>query len=246
MSSKRSFSGQGDSLLTLPFSYLTDRRRLGPLGHYVWFSRRVPGWTRGREAITLAQVSSSLPDDAVVVEIGSFLGCSAILLAGGRKIRGSGEVHCVDPFDASGDRFSEPIYRAIRDATSKSLRQRFDENVDRAGLKDWVHVHAMCAHEAGQHWRRAIDMLYLDGNQEYDTVLETYKDWSPFLKVGGILAVHNSRPGYRAETHDGSARLVEKCIRFPAYGDIQHVESITLASKRGQSLGSSVNAGPDA
>jgi predicted O-methyltransferase YrrM len=223
--------GRADSALTLPFSYITDRWRLGPLGRYVWFSRQVPGWTRGSEAIKLAEFSASLPKNAVVVEIGSFLGCSAILLAGGRKIRGSGEVHCVDPFDASGDAFSEPIYQTIRKDSKASLRQRFDENLARAGLSTWVRVHAMQAQEAVRYWVRPIDLLYLDGNQEYDVVVDTYSAWSRFLRPGGILAVHNSRPGYRRATHDGSSRLVEQQVRVPAYRDIQQVGSTTFATR---------------
>ena len=162
---RRSLYGKPIPLLMRPFSYLADRHRLGPLGRYVWFSRQVPGWTRGQEAIRLAQVSSSLPENAVVVEIGSFLGCSAILLAGGRKTSGSGEVHCVDPFDGSGDAFSVPIYESIRSAMSKSLRQRFEENLSRAGVRAWVHVHSAHADKAVDHWTRPIDMLFLDGNQ---------------------------------------------------------------------------------
>src|SRR5262245_48937520 len=103
------------------------------LDHYIRLSRRIPGWTRGQEAVALAQVSCSLPDDCTVVEIGSFLGGSAVLLAGARKLRGSGKVHCIDPFDASGDAFSRPFYRELQDSLPISLRQRFDENICRAG-----------------------------------------------------------------------------------------------------------------
>ena len=86
---QRRLHGVPEPFLWRPFSYVRDRR-LGSLGQYVWHSRQIQGWTRDDEAIRLAQVSQSLPADAVVVEIGTFLGCSTVLLAGGRKIRGSG------------------------------------------------------------------------------------------------------------------------------------------------------------
>jgi predicted O-methyltransferase YrrM len=198
---------------------------------YVWYSRQIQGWTRDDEAIRLAQVSHSLPDNAVVVEIGAFLGCSTVLLAGGRKTRGSGEVHTVDPFDASGDAFSQPVYASIRDTTERSLRDRFEQNLVRAGVERWVYVHPMRAEDLVGRWTRPVDLLFLDGNQEYEAVLATYWAWSPLLKPGGILAVHNSRPGYRRETHDGSARLVEGRVRAPAYSEIELVGSITFARK---------------
>jgi predicted O-methyltransferase YrrM len=197
----------------------------------VWHSRRIPGWTRDDEAVRLAEVSQSLPDNAVVVEIGAFLGCSTVLLAGGRKTRGSGEVHAVDPFDASGDAFSQPIYASIRDAAQLSLRDRFEQNLARAGVEQWVHVHQMRAQDLIRDWTRPVDLLFLDGNQEYEAVLATYLVWSPFLKPGGVLGVHNSRPGYRQETHDGSARLVEERVHAPAYGEVELVGSTTFARK---------------
>ena len=94
---------------TYPLSLLYDRWRWGPLGTYIARSRRIPSWTRGTEAVALARASESLPNGAVIVEIGAFLGCSAVLLAGARKLRGSGKVPCIDPFDASGDAISVPI-----------------------------------------------------------------------------------------------------------------------------------------
>jgi methyltransferase family protein len=223
--------GHPDPLLTLPFSYVSDRLRWGPLGRYVWESRRVPGWTRHDEAITLAHESYALPDRAVIVEIGSFLGCSAVLLAGARKLRGSGKVHCIDPFDASGDAFSVPIYRTIRGFSRASLRERFDRYVARAGLSDWVEVHPGLAQDVLPTWSAPIDLLLFDGDQSYEVVRATYEGWMPFLKPGATLAMHNSRPGYRQESHDGSARLVEELIRPPDYDGLRYVRSMTFARR---------------
>lgn len=223
--------GKPDPLFTLPFSYVSDRRRWGPLGAYIWRARRVPGWTRHAEAVRLAQASFGLPCDAVVVELGSFLGCSSVLLAGARKLRGSGTVHCIDPFDASGDSFSTPIYRTIRDSARLPLRDQFERNLEHAGVRDWVKVHPVRAEQVVETWKSPIDLLFFDGHQSYDVVLATYNSWSPFLKNGGILAVHNSKTGYRQESHDGSARLVEELVRPPRYDGVELVKSITFARK---------------
>jgi MMP 1-O-methyltransferase len=223
--------GKPDPLPTLPFSWISDRRRLGPLGEYVWRARRVPGWTRDVEAVALAQASYGLPDGAVVVELGSFLGCSSVLLAGARKVRGSGRVHCVDPFDASGDSFSAPIYETIRDSASFSLRERFERNLVRAGVREWVDVHQARGEDAVRSWAVPIDLLFFDGHHSYEVVSATYAAWTPFLKKGGVLAVHNSRTGYRQESHDGSARVVEELVRPPMWESIELVKSTTFARK---------------
>jgi len=106
---------------------IRDCVRAGRLWKYVVFSRTTPGFIRGEEAVALTRAGYALADGAIIVEIGSFLGASAVLLAGARKRRGSGELHCVDAFDASGDAFSVPIYQAIQGAARRSLRRRFDE-----------------------------------------------------------------------------------------------------------------------
>ena len=218
--------------LAVASAFFTDRARFGRLGRHIWRSRRVVGWTRGDEAVELARASHSLRDGAVVVEVGAFLGCSSILLAGARKERGSGRVHCIDPFDASGDDFSVPVYERVRDGMGRSLRQQFDHNIRRAGLDDWVQVYQATGEEVARTWSEPVDLLYIDGDQSYEAVLATYDSWYPFLRAGSVVAVHNSDPNRpRHETHDGSLRLVEEVLRPPDYADVRRVDSITFARR---------------
>ncbi len=217
-------------ILILVNSRLYYRLRWG-LYRYIAYAHRIQGWTVGNEMIALAHASYQLPSDAVIVEIGTFLGRSAVLLAGARKLRGSGKVHCVDPFNASGDAVSVPFYRAIVGAQQESQRQRFDQNIHRAGLTQWVQVHQDTAETIGASWSEPIDMLFLDGDQSPKGVRAAYEQWSPWLKVGGILAVHNSSERIYAEGHDGHHRLVVETVRPPQYADIVSVETTTFARK---------------
>jgi len=59
---------------------------------YLDLAASVPGWRRSDEAAALFTSAYSLPADAVIVEIGAFFGRSSILLAGARKLRGSGKI----------------------------------------------------------------------------------------------------------------------------------------------------------
>src|SRR5439155_264773 len=78
----------------------------------------------------VARASLALGHNPVIVEIGVFLGSCTVLLAGPRRRCGSGIVHCVDPFDGSGDAFSVPHYRRILDSLGGgSLRYHFDANI---------------------------------------------------------------------------------------------------------------------
>jgi hypothetical protein len=227
----RSNLGKPEYLTTNIVVLVHDHMRWGKLGKYIWLSRRLRGYTRGAEAVALARASHSLPEGAVIVEIGAFLGCSAVLLAGARRLRGSGKVHCIDPFDASGDTFSAPFYRSTCDSLGVSLRQCFDANIRLAGLSEWVEVHQGRDLEVVATWSAPIDLLFLSGDQSYESVKNTYERWIPFLKPGGVIAVQNSAPGKYHESHDGSMRIVSELIHPPQYREICLIGSTTFARK---------------
>ena len=218
-------------IATTRVGLIYDRFHYGALGAYLWHSRRIPGWTRGAEAVALAEASRALSEAAVIVEIGSFLGSSAVLLAGARKLRGSGKVHCVDPFDASGDAFSAPFYRRIAGATGVSLRQQFENNIREVGLSQWVEIHPGRASDVAATWSGSIDLLFLDGDQSPAGARVAYHAWAPFLQPGGIIAVHNSGPGVYHESHGGHRRLVMATIRPPDYVAVRCVGATNFARR---------------
>jgi hypothetical protein len=202
------------------------------LDHWIRVSESIPGSTRNELARELAKVSLSLPPDAELVEIGSFFGAGTVLLAGPRKTRGSGKVHAVDPFDCAGDPRSTPIYeRILEKAGGGSLRDHFDANMREAGLNDWVEVHQGFAQEVAANWTRPVDMLYIDLDVSGEAAEAAYDSWSPFLKPGGIVVVHDSEPGDQRPDYDNRPPPIEERIRPPDYTDIWVVDGNTFARK---------------
>ena len=201
---------------------------------YLRLSAETPGWIRGAQAEALALESFALPGAPVLVQIGTFFGSAAVLLAGARKLKGSGQLYCVDPFDGSGDDFSLPYYAAIlAKAGGGRLRDHFERNIRRAGLDDWVMVLEGRAEDIARTWTGAIDLLALNGDQSPAGARAAYEAWSPFLRTGGTIAVHNSAPGPHAETHNGHRLIVEQEILPPAYTDIRLVGATTFARRAG-------------
>lgn len=214
-----------------PFARQLYRVRYGQFGPYLGYGFTIPSWLGLHEGLALASACYTLPSDAVVVEIGSFLGKSAIMLAGARKARGSGRVHCIDPFDASGDAFSVPAYHAIADTDPRPLRARFQANIARAGLTDWVVVHEGTAATVAAAWTEPIDMLFMDGDQSPAGARMAYDAWEPLLKVGGLIALHNSNDRSYAPGHEGNRLLATGFVRPPRYDEIRCIESTTFARK---------------
>jgi MMP 1-O-methyltransferase len=207
------------------------RLRHGSLGKYLVQARPIKGWTTKPELLALAHAVKMLPANALIVEIGAFLGRSTVVLAGMRKLQGSGKVHCIDPFDASGDSHSVPIYQEIVSRSRTSQRENFDEYMRRAGVTDWVEVYQGTAESVAATWTEKVDMLFLDGDQSPVGVRSAYERWSPFLKAGGIIAVHNSADRVYQPEHDGSRLLVLETIRAPDYKNIYRIDSTTFATK---------------
>jgi alpha-1,3-rhamnosyltransferase len=211
--------------------FVRDRLRYGAIGADIWQSRRIRGWIRGQgEAEALAKASDSLGDSPVIVEVGTFLGCSTVLLAGPCKRRGSGRVHCVDAFSPIGDDDALPIYRAIAGSLGMPLKEAFEQNMRRAGLSDWITVHEMKSEEAARRWNTPIDMLFLDGDVSIAGSRDIFQTWSPFLRAGGILAIN----GTVDRSSTGSFRVVEEFVRPPAYENVRRVDHITFAMKSGR------------
>jgi predicted O-methyltransferase YrrM len=217
----------------LPLSY---RLRYGKLGVYLAHSCYIPGWMLEQESVALAQACYDLPENAVILEIGSFVGKSAVLLAGARKLRGSGKVHCVDPFDASGDSFSVPFYQRVAQRRQVSLLEWFHENMRRCDLSDWVRAYQGGALDIASTWNTPVDLLFLDGDQSPAGARTAYEAYTPFLKPGGIIALHNTAPRDYDPGHDGNRRVVVETIREPEYSDIHQVQGITFARKTGTSV----------
>ncbi len=199
------------------------------LALYLTLSEQVPGWTRGVEAHTLSQLAYELPDKATVVEIGAFLGSGTILLAGARKLRRSGHVHSVDPFDGSGDAYSVPHYAQIlnQQADRPPLVQ-FQANLAGAGLQKWATGHVGKAQDVAAHWTVPIDMLYMDGDQSPNGVQSSFDAWQPWLKPDATLVLHNSDERAYAESHDGHYRLRKHLERTPGYRLVNTVASLSI------------------
>ncbi len=63
-----------------------------------------------------------------------------------------------------------------------------------------------------------------------------WRDWSPFVKRGGVAALHDSAvlPGKETNLDLGSLRLVREIIsRDPNFEAIETVDTLTVFSKIG-------------
>jgi predicted O-methyltransferase YrrM len=149
----------------------------------VWrTTREIPGWLNEENAAVLwAVIQDQGP--RTIVEIGSYLGRSTVLL--GLAMRGTGDltarVIAVDPH--TGDRQQ---LDKLGMAQLPSL-DMFRLHVQGAGLSDVIEERVAKSEEVARSSAEPIDLLYIDGWHSYSAVCADAKGFARWLSPAGLV-----------------------------------------------------------
>jgi SAM-dependent methyltransferase len=154
----------------------------------VWNDLRdVEGWLSDAQARRLWDRASALQPPAKVVEIGSYRGRSAIVLA---KAAADGvEVVAIDPH-AGNDR--GPLQVHGKPEEGQGDHEVFMANLERAGVVDRVRHVRRRSQEALDAVDGQVDLLYIDGAHGYRPALEDIQKWGARVRDGGTMLIHDS------------------------------------------------------
>ncbi|HEX6813685.1 MAG TPA: class I SAM-dependent methyltransferase [Planctomycetota bacterium] len=189
----------------------------------------IDGWLSIDEAIGLYELARSLPGERpVAVEIGCWQGKSSVCLARGLAARPGARLHCIDPFDASGDAESTAEYHDRAKGLANPLRAAFEQNLRDAGVHGVVEVRQGMSHEHAAAWQQPIDLLFLDGDHGYDAVRRDVLDWAPKIRPGGWLCMHD----VVHPVHTGPRRVVDEILApDPTWVESRYTDSMFVARK---------------
>jgi predicted O-methyltransferase YrrM len=149
--------------------------------------RDVEGWMSDDQAARLAARATAVPAGGRIVEIGSYRGRSAIVLASSAPA--TAEVVAIDPH-AGNDR--GPRQWTGTADEGEADHRAFRANLERAGVAERVrHVRARSQDALGD-VDGAIDLLYVDGAHGYGPAVADLRDWGARVAPGGTLLVHDS------------------------------------------------------
>lgn len=137
----------------------------------------IAGWMTQDQGRMLWDNAVELPPQARIVEIGSHQGRSTVVLATAAH-RTGGTVTAIDPF-VEGRLFG-----------GTSTREKFETNVEAAGVADSVDLTPEYSTELRPRWTEPIDLLYIDGKHDYWTVTDDFK-WAEHVRDGGVVLVHD-------------------------------------------------------
>jgi hypothetical protein len=138
------------------------------------------------QARRLWDAAREVPAGGRIVEIGSFRGRSAIVLA--RAAGAAAEVVAIDPH-AGNDRGPQEIEGYAAEAQSD--HEAFLASLEAAGVRDRVrHVRLPSASAHGE-VDEPIDLLYIDGAHRYAPARDDIRDWGAHVAPGGTMLIHD-------------------------------------------------------
>jgi FkbM family methyltransferase len=150
------------------------------------------------------------------VEIGVAEGGSAWEAA--QVMPQNGELHLIDPYFRARTSIASPAQITAR-------------RLVRAVARGRVHWIRQFSHDARSGWTTPIDLLFIDGDHSYDGIRRDWDDWTPLVREGGHVALHDAHPdaGWTRPEH-GPVRLLEE-VRRDGWRIVEYVDSLTVLGR---------------
>ena len=147
----------------------------------------VEGWLSEDQARRLWERAAGLPPGALAVEIGSYRGRSAIVLASAAPP--GARVVCIDPH-AGNDRGPQQIEGSSREGEADNAA--FRANLERAGVAGRVEHVRLPSQGALDAVTGHVDLLYVDGAHRYGPARDDIARWGARVRPGGAMLIHDS------------------------------------------------------
>jgi predicted O-methyltransferase YrrM len=213
---------------------ILDRTGLREAYPFSWrwlrIARRIGGWLTDAEGNALFELARrrTPQSDAMVVELGAWQGKSSVLLAAGLLGKNAPRLFCIDPFgEDENPQYQTAFYSPMAARMRHTLEEMFRRNIRRCGLASIVQPIKSHSCQAVLDWRQPIDILFIDASHDYESVHRDLLLWSPFLKVGGVVALRDV-----SATWPGPSRVMAEDLQPPYFGDLEQADSLLWAVKK--------------
>lgn len=144
-----------------------------------------------------------------IVEIGSYRGKSTCHLAEGSKAGHGAKIYAVDLWDLGT---YDPRYN------SQETYRKFNQNIKPYG--DLVTPIRGNSLDVAKTWTKDIELLFIDGRHDYDSVKADYQAWSKFATK--YVVFHDYLP-LHYPTIEGVHKFVDETLGEPLYRDYSMV-----------------------
>lgn len=153
-------------------------------------SDKVDGWLTQKEQTLLYNLAKEVPEGKCIVELGSWMGKSTIMLAAGSMAGSKVPVYAVDYFTVIGAQ-GKPYDRYLQGGT-KDYLTIFTDNIRNAGLSSVVVPIRSSTVTAGETWVGPEPyLLFIDADHRYQAVRKDFLAWIEHCGLGASVAFHD-------------------------------------------------------
>src|SRR5215813_3549044 len=147
---------------------------------------KVAGHLLEADKDVLSKYAKALNSGSTIVEIGSFLGLSAIIMGNSNH---RCRIICIDPCDLSGEEASAPIYQKDGYQGSRQFR-RLRLNLILYGVR--AQIIRATSQEAIKDFSMRFQLLFVDGDHSYEACSRDVELYGKCLDIGGTLILHDA------------------------------------------------------
>ena len=178
----------------------------------------VMGGVNHEEGETLYNLARNCTGKGVIVEIGSWKGESAIWLGHGSKKGNKVRIYAVDPHTGSPEH---------REKWGKVWTfDEFKKNIATTKVDDIITPILKTSEEAAKTFDKPVELIFIDGNHDYNFVKSDFELWFPKVVEGGVMSFHDSI------LHEGPRRVVEEYVyKSSHFRNVRISSAITYAEK---------------
>lgn len=164
-----------------------------------------------RELAVLVQHAAA---SQTIVEIGVFEGKTSVALAKASP----GTVYGIDPF------FGGRLGLAWGEVIARANRRRHH-------LRNLEFIKAL-SHDAAPRFDRAVDMIFIDADHSYKGLQQDWTDWTPKVRSGGIIALHDVHLAPNSPERKGSMEFFEaEIVRARGFERVADIDSLAVLRK---------------
>ena len=193
----------------------------------------VKGFLAPEEGAALHRHALAAAVQGPCLEIGSYCGKSAVYI--GAACREAGELlFAVDHHRGSEENqpgweyFDETLWDA--EAGALDTLPHLRRTLRRAGLEETVAPIVGRSTAIAARWRTPLSFLFIDGGHTMEAALADYRGWTPHLRAGGVLAIHDVFP----DPADGGRppfEIYQRALRSDLFEEIESVLSLRILRK---------------
>lgn len=169
------------------------------------FYKEIDGWFDYENVYM--DVLATLPENAIIVELGCWRGKSSSFLAVEvMKANKNFKLHFVDTWGGSPEHYEDQ--KLVDEINEDKIYNEFISNLSRVDTP--YTIHRMTSLEAAKHFENnTVDFVFFDTNHSYGYVTKELKAWFPKVKKLGVMAGHDYRTGVRVAVDNFFKQSIE-------------------------------------